>query len=100
MLTEKNWWIQYFNSLAFCSQNNSVIAILDWSKLTKNYDILLASTKIDQIGEIIASTFNSLNDKGYEIAKWHLIGHSMGAHIVGCIGTYSNFTFSHITGML
>ncbi|XP_012060773.1 PREDICTED: pancreatic triacylglycerol lipase-like [Atta cephalotes] len=82
----------------YCSQNNSVIAILDWSKLT-SCDLLLVSTQIDQIGQIIASTFNSLNDKGYEIAKWHLIGHSMGAHIVGCIGTYSNFTFSHITGL-
>ncbi|XP_011052769.1 PREDICTED: lipase member H-like [Acromyrmex echinatior] len=84
--------------LAYCSQNNSVIAILDWSYLI-NRDLILLSTQIEQIAQITASTFNSLNDKGYEIAKWHLIGHSMGVHIAACIGTYSNFTFSHITGL-
>ncbi|KYN19579.1 PREDICTED: pancreatic triacylglycerol lipase-like [Trachymyrmex cornetzi] len=89
----------YLNIIsAYCSQNNSVIAILDWSKLA-NGDLFLLSSQIEQIGQIIASTFNSLNDKGYEIAKWHLIGHSAGAHIAGCIGTYSNFTFSHITAL-
>ncbi|KAG5320122.1 LIPH Lipase, partial [Pseudoatta argentina] len=84
--------------LAYCSQNNSVIAILDWSNLI-NGDVILLATQVEQIGQITASTFNSLNDKGYEIAKWHLIGHSTGVHIAACIGTYSNFIFSHITGL-
>ncbi|XP_011686541.1 PREDICTED: pancreatic triacylglycerol lipase-like [Wasmannia auropunctata] len=83
---------------AYCWRNISVIALLDWSLLGKG-DLMLVGNRTPKIGRIVASTFNSLNNKGYEMAKWHLVGHSMGAHIAGCVGTYSNFTFLHITGL-
>lgn len=89
----------YLNFLAYCLRNRSVLAVVDWSQLAID-DVILVANRLPEIGNIIASTFNSLYNRGYDIPKWHVVGHSMGAHIAGCIGTYSNFTFLHITGTI
>ncbi|KAL6264029.1 hypothetical protein P5V15_004111 [Pogonomyrmex californicus] len=83
---------------AYCSRNTSAIILLDWSRLARG-DMLMVSNRIPEIGRIVASSFDILKRRGYELENWHLIGHSMGAHIVGCVGTYTYFNFSHITGL-
>lgn len=95
-----DWRISCFNSLAYCSRNISTIALLDWTQLQPEKISLTVTNWTSAIGRIVASTFDTLKIKGYNVETWHLIGHSMGAHIAGCIGTYTNFSWLHITGML
>lgn len=83
---------------AYCSRDTAVIAILDWSQLAMG-NVTSVANGIPEISKIIASTYNTLKSKEYEISKWHIIGHSMGAHIAGCLAINVDFTFLHITGL-
>lgn len=84
---------------AYCSRNISTIALLNWTQLQPKQISLTVTNWTSAIGRIAASTFDTLKIKGYNVETWHLIGHSMGAHIAGCIGTYTNFSWLHITGL-
>ena len=73
--------------------------MVDWTRLQPEEVDLAVTNWTPTIGSIVASTFNALKRKGYDVGAWHLIGHSMGAHIAGCIGKYTDFSWKHITGM-
>ncbi|XP_029661687.1 lipase member H-B isoform X1 [Formica exsecta] len=84
---------------AFCSQNTSAIALLDWTRVQPENISLDVTLWTPAIGKIAATTFYKLKSRGYNVEAWHLIGHSMGAHIAGCIATYTNLSWLHITGL-
>ncbi|KAL6434223.1 hypothetical protein ACFW04_005976 [Cataglyphis niger] len=84
---------------AFCSQNTSTFALLDWTRLQPEGLNISAIFLTPGFGKIAANTFDKLKSKGYNVETWHLIGFSMGAHIAGCIAKYTNFSWLHITGL-
>ncbi|XP_072767821.1 lipase member H-B-like [Anoplolepis gracilipes] len=84
---------------AYCSKNTSVVALFDWTQLQPEIVSLSVTNWTSTIGKIAAPTFGALKNKGYNVGTWHLVGHSMGVHIAGCIAKYTNFSWSHITGL-
>lgn len=96
-----NWMCRLKDMILNNTQAN--VFILDWSggsqpMLPIDYSQSVANTKY--VGELVGSFINRLLQfSGQSNAnKFHLIGHSLGAHISGFIG-YSVKTIGRITGL-
>ena len=74
---------------------------VDWSKLAKGsapfYPLVVANTHI--VGKQIAKLIDFLvRQGGASLSNFHLIGFSLGAHIVGIAGANLNGLLPRITG--
>jgi len=75
------------------------VICVDWMQFS--FDIMYASAKINvkYIGYDIAKVLNILsNDMSVGSENIHLIGHGLGAHIVGYTGKKLSGKISRITG--
>ncbi|KAI8119723.1 Vitellogenin-1 [Lucilia cuprina] len=79
------------HNFVFLDSANYIDTLYSWSALNT-----------EAIGEYVALGLTKLLDK-YPVENIHLIGHSLGAHIVGYAGRYfsqyTNQTINHITGL-
>lgn len=61
------------------------IISVDWSKGAKeNY--IMASGYMEKVGSFVANFVEWLISRGSHINDFHVIGHSLGAHIAGMTG--------------
>ncbi|CAH2108218.1 unnamed protein product [Euphydryas editha] len=76
------------------------VIIVDWSELSKNIIYPFAAFSTRYVGKRIAKLLNSIK-KTFIISgrNIHLIGHSLGAHIMGYAGMFSENKISRITGL-
>jgi len=92
-------YINYLFAAYLRAERCNVICV-DWKQLT--YDLFYASAKINvkYIGYNIAKVLKILtNNMKVGSENIHLIGHSMGAHIVGYTGKKLNGQISRITSI-
>ncbi|KOB70977.1 Lipase, partial [Operophtera brumata] len=63
------------------------IVVVDWGNAAMvNY--ILASYNVASVGRILTEFLNFLIEEGVSMDDVHLIGHSLGAHVVGIAGAY------------
>ncbi len=70
-----------------CNQNGYNVILVDWRKGSQliNYLVSAASTRV--VGYMIAYFIKQLHDiKNVTTDSFHLIGHSLGAHVCGSAG--------------
>ena len=81
---KKPWIIGMKNALIFRDEVN--VITVDWSKGNGfPYDTAVANTRI--VGAEIAKLINAfINNNGASAKDFHIIGHSLGAHIAGYAG--------------
>ncbi|XP_061381988.1 phospholipase A1-like [Danaus plexippus] len=79
----------------YLEQGESNVALLNWDYLASKPMPSLASSYVNfavpnarQLGVRLASTFLDLSEAGMDLNKTHLIGHSLGAHILGIAGNH------------
>lgn len=96
---EKEYFCSHIMKTYLRAERCNVICV-DWKQLT--YDLFYASAKINvkYIGYDIAKVLNILtNNMKLGSENIHLIGHGMGAHIVGYTGKKLNGQIPRITGL-
>lgn len=87
------------NAYSKARDDINIIAI-DWSGYAMDYYYMsVVSKKIRAAGRKIAQFLNSLHRR-YNISgdQIHLIGHSLGAHVMGIAGFESEIEIGRITG--
>lgn len=63
------------------------IIVVDWGNAA-NVNYILASYNVGMVGRYLTDFLNFLIDEGFSMDDMHLIGHSLGAHVVGIAGAY------------
>lgn len=62
---------------------------VDWSEAASNNFYFTPARQTREVGKYIAEMIDFMcKDKGADINKFHLIGHSLGAHTVGYAGMF------------
>ncbi|XP_075974764.1 pancreatic triacylglycerol lipase-like [Anticarsia gemmatalis] len=81
------------------SQDVSVITI-DWSGIADSIFYHWVANETKAIGAKVATFIGELHTR-YNVSekRFHLIGHSLGAHVMGIAAAKSNFTVDRITGL-
>jgi pancreatic triacylglycerol lipase len=80
----KDWVIQMKDALLATDKMN--VITVDWSK-GNGFPYTQATANTQVVGAMLAKLIKNLCDKkGSQPADFHLIGHSLGAHIAGYVG--------------
>jgi pimeloyl-ACP methyl ester carboxylesterase len=86
---------------ALVQQTDQNVIAIDWSEMAQNplYPWPAFSTRY--VGKRVAKLLDSLTDTfNIENPDIHLIGHSLGAHVMGYAGMFSKQKISRISGKL
>lgn len=63
------------------------IIVVDWG-VAANVNYILASYNVAMVGRLLTEFLNFLISMGVSMDDVHLIGHSLGAHVVGIAGAF------------
>jgi pimeloyl-ACP methyl ester carboxylesterase len=95
---ESKPWIMAMKDAILRAEDVNVI-VTDWSK-GNQFPYTQASSNTQVVGAEIAKLIRALAaDKGAQLVNFHLIGHSLGAHISGYAGQHLNGKLGRITGL-
>ncbi|XP_026745776.1 lipase member H-like [Trichoplusia ni] len=72
---------------AYLNVSDLNIIVLDWG-VAANVNYILASYNVASVGRLLTEFLNFLIREGVSMDDVHLIGHSLGAHVVGIAGAY------------
>lgn len=62
------------------------ILVVEWSRYSGGRYIANAIVNSYRVGEIIGKVLLRMMNEGFNLDKFHLVGHSLGGHLVGFIG--------------
>lgn len=96
--SEDTEWIKKMKSSLLTKGDFNVITV-DWSELAQNPAYPWSALSTRYVGKRVAKLLFSL-DKSYNIQDRyvHLIGHSLGAQVMGYAGMFSELPVHRITG--
>ncbi|CAG9796746.1 unnamed protein product [Diatraea saccharalis] len=83
---------------AFLQNNDVNIIVLDWNRLA-NRNYVTARNGVPAVGRALGQFINWLVSLGASYDKMHLVGFSLGAHLVGNAGRETGGKVSRITGL-
>lgn len=79
--------ILYILFSAYLNVSDLNIIVVDWGNAA-NVNYILASYNVAMVGRVLTEFLNFLIGEGVSMNNVHLIGHSLGAHVVGIAGAY------------
>lgn len=90
----------FFGDTAYVDMGGFNVISVDWSSIADDILYPLPALLTVRVGKVIALFLDGLVDVGLvKPADIHLIGHSLGAHVVGACGSYfSKGKIGRITG--
>ncbi|XP_077295230.1 pancreatic lipase-related protein 2-like [Arctopsyche grandis] len=83
---------------AFLEAVDVNIVAVDWSNGSSG-GYTQSVRNVPGAGQSVADMINWLNSLGVPYSNIHILGHSLGAHVVGFAGRLSNGTIEYITGL-
>lgn len=94
--------LQFFTTPFWSGYYRDIEKAIDWSELAANNFYFTPARQTRDVGKYIAEMIDYMvKEQGADIRKFHLIGHSLGAHTVGYAGMYTtNGRIPRITGIL
>ncbi|XP_038214958.1 pancreatic lipase-related protein 2-like [Zerene cesonia] len=92
-------WLQQMKDSLLREYNLNVITV-DWSQISRNTFYPWPALSTRYVGKKIAEFLKAIQSSFHIGTKGiHLIGHSLGAHVMGYAGMFCNGTLSRITGL-
>ncbi|XP_051154434.1 inactive pancreatic lipase-related protein 1-like [Leptopilina boulardi] len=83
---------------AFLEQGNYNVIVIDWSRISKG-EYIYASYQVKKIGMYVAAMIDFLQTQGLDTSTTTLVGHSLGAHVMGLAGYHSLNIINYIVGL-
>ncbi|XP_063384734.1 lipase member H-A-like [Cydia fagiglandana] len=94
-----NLWIQIQKTYFLDGADLNVI-VVDWYELARNPNYVWAALSTRYVGKRLAKLLDSLVDNFNTTGEqMHLIGHSLGAHVMGYAGMFFSKNVFRITGL-
>jgi hypothetical protein len=84
--------------IGFLEKEDSNFISVDWRQLAAGPDYPRAVANVQLVGSLTGSFVKFLVSKGADLRRVHLIGFSLGAHVVGRAGQTMNSEIPRITG--
>ncbi|XP_039961152.1 lipase member H-like [Bactrocera tryoni] len=85
---------------AYTMRGNLNIFAINWRDQADNIYYLKPARYTVQVGRAVAKLIDLLvEEKDADSKRIHLIGHSLGAHIMGYAGSYTKYRVGRITGL-
>ncbi|XP_017479789.1 PREDICTED: pancreatic triacylglycerol lipase-like [Rhagoletis zephyria] len=85
---------------AYAMRGNLNIFAINWRDQADNIYYLKPARYTVQVGRAVAKLIDLLvEEKDADSKRIHLIGHSLGAHIMGYAGSYTKYRVARITGL-
>ncbi|XP_043278158.1 lipoprotein lipase-like isoform X2 [Venturia canescens] len=84
---------------AYLERATDNIIVLDWSEIASENYITLAATRVRDVAKVLARSVDRLVQLGCDRKTIHLVGHSLGAQLVGFLGKFSKYSIPRITGL-
>lgn len=96
--SDKSEWLQNIKDNYLQTYDYNVITV-DWSEIASNPSYVWPALSTRYVGKRVAKLLDSLK-KTYNITgrNMHLIGHSLGAQVMGYAGMFSEQSISRVTG--
>ena len=101
MLTLNDYFstiINFFEFLALLQKGDYNVVVIDWSPISK-MPYIVAANSVRNVGKHVAYMLNYLMSHGMSPETTTLIGHSLGAHVVGIAGHNAEKKINFIYGM-
>ncbi|CAK1540442.1 unnamed protein product [Leptosia nina] len=97
--SDKIEWLQDLKTSLLTEYDLNVITV-DWSELSENIFYPWAALSTRYVGKRVAQLLNAIiQTYDVESENIHLIGHSLGAQVMGYAGMFSNRSTFRITGL-
>lgn len=95
---ESTVWLQKIKR-SLLKKNDFNVILVDWSELADNPIYPWSAFSTRYVGKRVAKLLAAIK-KTYQIGgeKFHLIGHSLGAQVMGYAGMFSEHKIRRITG--
>lgn len=62
------------------------ILVIGWSNYAAGNYLFEAVPNVHRVGDVVGKTLVSMKKSGFKVENFHLVGHSLGAHLVGAVG--------------
>lgn len=73
------------------------VVVVDWSKVTMR-PYTWSAVHVKSVGQHVAKMIDFLVSQGASLDTMTLVGHSLGAHVMGIAGFHSKGTVNYIVG--
>ncbi|KAL2735408.1 phospholipase A1 VesT102-like [Vespula squamosa] len=83
---------------AYLNQDHYNVIVIDWSKISIN-PYFWAARRVKMIGQHISTMLDFLEKEGMDLSTTTMVGHSLGAHIVGLAARYAKGTVNYVIGL-
>ncbi|XP_069784533.1 lipoprotein lipase-like [Narcine bancroftii] len=92
-------WVPKLVQALYEREGDANVIVVDWlSRAHQHYPVAVGNTRL--VGRDIADFVEWLEeDLGFPAEHIHMLGYSLGAHVAGFAGTYTNHTIGRITGL-
>lgn len=86
-----------FCAAAYLRNEDSNVIVVDWGSISRR-PYIWASNRVVMVGQFVSTMIDFLEEQGADLSKTTLIGHSLGAHVVGLAARNAQSKVNFVVG--
>ncbi|KAM0729937.1 Pancreatic lipase-related protein 2 [Formica fusca] len=83
---------------AYLENEDSNVIVVDWGSISRR-PYIWASNRVIMVGQFVSTMIDFLEKQGIDLSKTILIGHSLGAHVVGLAARNAQGEVGFVVGL-